>query len=145
MAEHDTDSIRSELHAAGLRATGARIAVLQVLRRAERPVSHGDVVAALGTDTWNRATLYRNLIDLEKATLVRRTQLGGTVWRFEAASQEHGVLSHPHFVCTSCRKVVCLPELEVAPRPAANCRRAIAQGAFEVHLLGVCDTCGGAS
>ena len=145
MASHDIADIRTDLHAAGLRATGARIAVLQILRRAERPVSHGDVVHALGTATWNRATLYRNLIDLEKAALVRRTQLGGTVWRFEDARQEHGVLSHPHFVCTSCRKVVCLPELEVAPRAVADCRHAIGQGHFEVHLLGVCDTCEGTS
>lgn len=145
MSESETQLYRAELHAAGLRATGARMAVLSMLRQARRPVSHGDVVRALGTGTWNRATLYRNLIDLEKAGLVRRTQLGGTEWRFEDTRREHGVRSHPHFVCNACSKVVCLPALDVAPQAVADCRRAIGRGRFEIQLRGVCDACAGPS
>lgn len=141
MSESDDGVLRAELRAAGLRATAARVAVLRALRTATGPLSHGEVVRALGTGTWNRATLYRNLIDLERAGLTRRTQLGEPVWRFEDAAREHGIRSHPHFLCTACSKMVCLPELEIAPRAAADCRRAIGQRRFEVQLRGVCDAC----
>ena len=141
MTTSGTEALRTELHAAGLRATGARVAVLRALRSSTGPLSHGEIVQILGTGTWNRATLYRNLIDLEKAGLARRTQLGEPVWRFEDASSDHGVRSHPHFVCTACSKVVCLPPLEVAPRAVADCRHAIGQSRFEIQLRGVCDAC----
>jgi len=133
--------LREDLRASGLRATPARVAVLGVLRAASGPLSHGEIVRILGTETWNRATLYRNLIDLERAGLARRTQLGEPVWRFEDTSGDHGVRSHPHFVCTTCSKVVCLPELEIAPRAATDCQRAIGQRRFEIQLRGVCDSC----
>ena len=141
MATSDISNLRTELRSAGLRATPARVAVLRLLRAATGPLSHGEIVQALGNDTWNRTTLYRNLIDLERAGLTRRTQLGEPVWRFEDALGDHGVRSHPHFVCTTCSKVVCLPELEIAPRAVADCRRAIRKRSFEIQLRGVCDAC----
>ena len=54
MTASDTDALRTELQAAGLRATGARVAVLRVLRSSTGPLSHGEIVQVLGTGTWNR-------------------------------------------------------------------------------------------
>ncbi len=135
------DHFRKTLHQANLRATGARLAVMDLLRTASKPLSHGEIAAYLHDRTWNRATLYRNLIDLEKAGLVRRTQLGGPVWRFEDATKEHGVRSHPHFLCTSCGKMVCLPGLALHPAGVTGCRKALTQGSFEIQLRGCCDAC----
>ncbi len=136
-----TSRLRQTLHEAKLRATGARMAVLELLRTASAPLSHGEIAEILQDGPWSRATLYRNLIDLERAGLVRRTQLGEPVWRFEDAAKEHGVRSHPHFLCSSCGKMICLPGLTLSPGGADGCRQAIEQGGFEIQLRGRCDDC----
>jgi Fur family ferric uptake transcriptional regulator len=51
------------------------------------------------------------------------------------------VRSHPHFVCTSCGKVVCLPDLHISLSQAPECSRAIQKQRFEVQLRGLCDDC----
>jgi len=83
------DELRSAVRAKGLRATPSRLAVLQLLRASETPMSHGDVADRLATEAWDRATIYRNLTDLAETGLVRRTDVGDHVWRFEAVSDDH--------------------------------------------------------
>jgi len=139
----NSEKLRGDIRAAGLRATASRIAVLGLLRTTEAPLSHAEVVHSLETGPWDRATLYRNLIDLERVGLARRTQLGEPVWRFEDAGAEHGSWTHPHFVCTACGDVVCLPDLQMAVREAPGCGTALRRRSFEVQLRGVCDACGG--
>jgi Fur family ferric uptake transcriptional regulator len=102
-------------------------------------MSHGDVADRLASQAWDRATIYRNLTDLAEAGLVRRTDVGDHVWRFEALRQEHDS-SHPHFVCTECGVVECLPEIELAVR-RAKAPRAVKQRQVEVHVRGLCDAC----
>src|SRR5688572_31535064 len=81
-------ALREELHAAGLRATGPRLAVLRSLYAATGPVSHGDVAASLAGEGWDRATVYRNLMDLTEAGLLKRTDHGDHTWRFERRGKE---------------------------------------------------------
>lgn len=133
----------AELRAAGLKATAARLAVLRLLREAPTPPSHGEIAQALEASPFSRVTLYRNLIDLERAGLIRRTQLGEPVWRFEDASRKHGVRSHPHFLCSSCGKMVCLPQVDVVVEAVAGLEHALGRGRFEVQLRGQCDACDG--
>ncbi len=137
----NNEILRNTLHAANLRATGSRLAVMGLLRTASTPLSHSEIAEFLNESPWNRATLYRNLIDLEKAGLVRRTQLGEPVWRFEDAAKEHGVRSHPHFLCSACGKMVCLPGLTLHPDEVDGCRDALKNGNFEIQLRGCCDAC----
>ena len=131
-----SEKLRTELRARGLRATMSRVAVLEVLHAADQPISHAEVVerlAGLGVDP---ATLYRNLIDLVDAKLARRADVGDHVWRFALQRDGHDVTTHPHFVCTGCGTMQCLPALEVIGLP-----RAVKQRAFEVHVRGLCDAC----
>jgi Fur family ferric uptake transcriptional regulator len=139
------DQLRSAVRAKGLRATPSRLAVLELLRASDAPMSHGDVADRLATQAWDRATIYRNLIDLAEAGLVRRTDVGDHVWRFEAVTGDHEASAHPHFVCTECGAVECLPEIELAVRASRSSRskapRAVKQRQVEVHVRGLCDAC----
>jgi Fur family ferric uptake transcriptional regulator len=65
----DDHALRASIRGAGLRATGARVAVLRALASASGPVSHADVCAAIGSSDFDRATVYRNLVDLTRANL----------------------------------------------------------------------------
>ncbi|KIG18443.1 Zinc uptake regulation protein ZUR [Enhygromyxa salina] len=135
--------IVAELHEAGMRATPARIAVLDAVRQASAPLTHGELTRQLDGNGWDAATIYRNLVAITDANLIVRTDHGDRRWRFEdrarsASKTEH---QHPHFLCTDCGSVSCLPEVEVRLPRAQGLPRSAAEGAFDVQLRGVCDSC----
>ena len=138
----DERTIHEELREAGLRATHARVAVLALLRAADHALTHQQVVDSLEGERWDRATLYRNLITLVEAGFARRTDLGDHVWRFEAFDEEGlSTHEHPHFLCTECGEVECIPNLEIAVPRGSRVPRAIKDHSFEVQLKGLCDNC----
>lgn len=139
----DAESCRRALKEVGLRATPARVAVLQLIREESRPLSHADVCEALVENQWNRTTLWRNLCDLETAGLVQRKALGDRLFRFEHAdsSSTHDAHAHPHFICISCGDVSCLPEEMFQWDEPRHVPRSVRQGHAEVEVRGVCDDC----
>lgn len=135
------DALRATIRAAGLRVTPGRIAVLKLLQERGRPMSHAEVASELEGDSWDRATVYRNLIDLVRAELVRRTDVGDHTWRFERREEQHGKEDHPHFVCSDCGSVECLPEIELSVKTRSQVPRALRKRRVEVQLKGLCDDC----
>lgn len=133
-----TSSLKDEIRGVGLRVTASRMAVLRLVRGAERPITHAEVAQALAEETWDRATLYRNLMDLSEAGLLRRVSLGA-VWHFEAIGDQP---AHPHFVCTECGGVSCTPAIEIPTQGARRSPKAMRKGEVEVQFHGVCDACG---
>ena len=138
----DRESFVAMIRGAGLRVTSSRIAVLSALRDAATPLSHADVAAQLEHLGVDRTTVYRNLIDLAEAGVLRRSDVGHT-WRFELAARDdhHDAGQHPHFVCTDCGKVACLPAGTVAVRPQRGVPGALRRGNLEIQLRGQCDGC----
>ncbi|MBC7171521.1 MAG: transcriptional repressor [Polyangiaceae bacterium] len=136
-------AFRDRLRGSGLRATSARVAVYKVLSEAETPLSHAEVCALIGDEGFDRATIYRNLVDLGEAGLLKRTDVGDHVWRFELTGDEgiHSSEVHPHFVCTDCGGVACLPEGSVVVRAVRGAPRSLG-APVEVHVRGICDACG---
>lgn len=131
--------LRADLRAAGLRSTGPRVAVLGALAQVGIPKSHGDIAESLSHLGYDRATIYRNLMDLTQAGMVSRTDLGDHVWRFEIKSGPGHTQEHPHLVCTDCGDVSCLPEVEVKIVAKPGAKRPV--GDVEVQLRGLCSDC----
>ena len=147
MADVDP-SIRDALRQAGMRATPARIAVLDVVRKADALLSHSEIVALLDGQGWDPATIFRNLTALVEAGFIRRTDVGDHVWRFEALTEEEDdpgqalTHEHAHFLCTGCGEVSCMPELQLQlPRGGALPQSVRAQE-VRIQLQGLCDECG---
>jgi Fur family ferric uptake transcriptional regulator len=127
---------------AGLRVTQPRLAVMQVLEKQRGPLSHADLISALDGQGFDRVTLYRNLNDLADAGIIARTEVGDHVWRFElrkAAEAHSGV--HPHFTCTDCGSVSCLPGDAVQIIRTGRVPKSVREQTVEVSLRGVCDRC----
>lgn len=143
---HDDEALRTELRAAGLRATPARVAVLGVLRDGGAPMTHGEVADRLDGRGWDRATIFRNLVALVDAGFVRRTDVGDHVWRFESLAEDgHGhrtAHEHAHFLCTGCGEVTCMPELELKLPRGGQLPQSVRSRSVEVQLRGLCDECG---
>src|SRR5260221_3887180 len=97
-SRHSLDELRTAVRGKGMRATPSRLAVLELLRSSDTPMSHGDVADRLASQAWDRATIYRNLTDLAEAGLVRRTDVGDHVWRFRAVSGQHAAAAPTHFL-----------------------------------------------
>jgi Fur family ferric uptake transcriptional regulator len=136
------DAHAATIREAGLRVTQPRLAVLQVLEKQRGPLSHADLITALDGQGFDRVTLYRNLNDLADAGIIARTELGDHVWRFELrkrAEAHSGV--HPHFTCTDCGSVSCLPGDVVQISRSGRVPKAVREHSVEVSLRGVCDRC----
>jgi Fur family transcriptional regulator, ferric uptake regulator len=143
MKSPSVEALRADLRRAGLRATRPRLAVLAQLARARAPLTHGEVAEQLAEAGWDRATVYRNLMDLTETGLARRSDIGDHVWRFELVSEDpaHSDGEHPHFICGECGAVACLPEEVVSLKPGRGAPRALRRKGLAVQLRGVCDEC----
>ena len=81
----------------------------------------------------------KNLADMTEAGLLRKTDLGDHLYRYEPASASTVDHGHPHFLCTACGDVACLPDLGLAL--PAGVPRSMALGAVEIQFKGTCDAC----
>jgi Fur family transcriptional regulator, ferric uptake regulator len=134
--------LRAEIRQRGMRSTGPRVAVLAHLSEASAPLSHTEIHEALVDHGYDRATIYRNLMDLAEAGLLLRSDLGDHVWRFERVKVHAGHSpGHPHFVCTDCGGVLCLPALTVRVVAASGAPKALGTKQVEVQVKGLCDDC----
>jgi Fur family ferric uptake transcriptional regulator len=123
------------MRARGLRVTASRLAVLDLVETSEEPLTHHEVCDKLVDTPWNRSTLYRNLVDMTDVGILVKTEIGG-VMRFQRAGHENACAEHPHFVCTDCGNVSCLPKSSVTLHAGAT-----NGGAVEVQLRGRCGGC----
>jgi Fur family ferric uptake transcriptional regulator len=134
------DDLRELLASRGIRVTEQRMVILRELARLRVPTSHPELTERIAGEGLDRATIYRNLLSLTEAGLLVKTQLGDSVWRFElpqSSSPQQGAHgAHPHFVCSDCGTVACLPSSSVALRGLAA-RNQVA----DVQLRGRCVDC----
>lgn len=139
------EALRAQIREAGLRVTAPRVSVLQRLEGASSPLSHAEIADALGPSGWDRATIYRNLMDLTEAGMLRRSDMGDHVWRFERVQEDratgHTPAAHPHFVCDTCGDVSCLPGEAVEVHASRDTPRSLKGGAVEIQVKGRCDRC----
>lgn len=139
MIELSHDEAREQIQAAGLRATAPRVAVLRLLSRSVKPLSHSEVVEAIGTDNWDQATLYRNLVKLVETNLARVASKVDGMARYEARGEDGGPHLHPHFSCRTCGEVECLPEARLTGPVHRRWNRSLADS--ELQLIGECPNC----
>ena len=136
------ESAREALRGAGLRSTTSRVALLQHLASASKPLSHADVADTLVPSGYDKSTLYRCLVELADAGLLSRLDAGDHSWRFELRRGEepHGS-EHPHFVCTDCGEVSCLPDVEVKITSPRQSKGPKLGEVSEIFLKGRCAAC----
>lgn len=124
---------------AGLRATAPRVAVLRLLTEIEKPMSHSEVLGVLGSDVWDQATIYRNLLKLAEVGLARVVSRVDGVSRYVARGDDTSPHLHPHFSCRTCGIVECLPKAKLAGRLDPQWVESLNQA--ELQLVGECPTC----
>ena len=140
--ESEDGLLQARLRAAGLRSTAPRVSVLRHLVAAKTPVSHAELCAELKRHRLDRATIYRNLIDLADVGIVSRVDLGDHVWRFELKAKDGGHAdAHPHFVCTDCGTVSCLTDVDVRIIRGKRAPKALGTKNVAIQITAKCDAC----
>jgi Fe2+ or Zn2+ uptake regulation protein len=132
------------LRSQGQRFTPLRRAVVEIVRSAAQPLAIHDILASSGRRL-AQSSVYRNLVVLEQAGVVRRLVAAGGSARYEMAEEftEH----HHHLICTSCGSVEDLPApagLERTVKKATATlasRRGFRVRAHRVDMLGLCSRC----
>lgn len=135
------DSALMLLKEHGLRQTASRVAVLQQLAAAVRPLSLGELLEELQGEGGDQATVFRTLIrfrDLGIARVVSQAdRIDHYVLELGAEQEEH---HHPHFECEDCGNVSCLPAgAQVSVRAPGKWSASV--NAANIHLRGACPDC----
>lgn len=131
------------LRSAGLRYTGSRRAVVDVLAGSDRPLTIPEILQRDGSLAQSSA--YRNLNELIAAGVVHRIVAGDEYSHFELA--EDLTSHHHHLVCTRCGRVedVMLEDRIEASLSRSLDRVAEGQGFVVEHhrldVLGRCPAC----
>jgi len=134
------ESAREILAKYGLRVTAPRLAVVRILARAERPLSHSEVLQTLGEVDWDPATVYRNLVKLKKAGAASVVSRANGIDRYVLSTREADEHQHPHFECDDCGQLTCLPTSVTSPEGLAAAWASAVQQAT-VQLRGQCPDC----
>lgn len=138
-ARHADEAMRG----AGLRAGGARQAVVDLLARQDCCLTAQEIRDALAAEpgaTPGMASVYRALETLTDLHLVHKVDLGGAVARYEPAHPDGD--HHHHAVCHECGAVVPIEDadMERAIHHMAD-RLAFRVDAHDITLHGRCATC----
>jgi len=130
------------LRRCGLKATRTRLAVLSVLHGAGQPQSTEAIHrAAVRLGPIDLVTVYRTLESFHQAGLVERVRAGVRTWRYHL-SLEPDHPSHPHFYCSGCGKLKCLPR-EVIRFDLERLKESFPAQVdhLQISLEGVCPDC----
>lgn len=139
--KHEYCDASETLRKAGLAKTAQRMAVLESIIRADRPLSANEILENVSREIRiNRVTVYRILSSFRTNKIVREIGIDHGVSHYEMACVHNPV--HPHFCCRCCGKIICLPPLTLSQawdwlsQPSDFLVERI-----DVQLIGLCANC----
>ncbi len=130
---------RDMLHEKQQRATPARLAILELLERAKRPLSVHGIIRGLGRDSMDYTTVYRTVTLLKNIGLIRQIDFHHNHAHFELAL----LGDHHHVVCKKCHTIVDVPHCNVRRME----KEALEESGFDaitehtLEFFGVCRAC----
>ncbi|HPC03562.1 MAG TPA: transcriptional repressor [Syntrophales bacterium] len=132
---------REVLERKKLARTAPRIAILEKLIRSGRALTVSDLVSE-GMEM-DRVTIYRTLNTLRDKGIVREIPTSSGTNYYEMACRHNPL--HPHFYCTSCRSMTCLPPLAGGEMKAwLTLPEGLLARELTVSISGLCGRCDGA-
>jgi Fe2+ or Zn2+ uptake regulation protein len=105
--------LEQKLRGRASKITGQRVAILEVMRLHQHPLTIKEIAAELPGRRCDLATIYRSMHLLVRMRMVARFDFGDGTARFELIGDDAHA-HHHHLVCTGCGAVVeigeCFPE-----------------------------------
>ncbi len=131
------------LHKSGLRSTGPRLGVLQIIADREAAISQPALEKIMG-DKVDRVTLYRILKTFEEKGILHKVMdLNGTanyaICSSNCSEHQHHD-EHFHFNCANCSNVYCLNDLHL---PSVKLPEGFKAESISLVITGICKNCTG--
>jgi Fe2+ or Zn2+ uptake regulation protein len=129
------------LQKAGLSKTSQRLAVLDILLKATRPLSVNTIRQSLETKSHiDRVTIYRIISLFRQHGIIREITSTGGANYFEIAISENPL--HPHFNCRNCGTFTCLAPLTFTQAPELILSKDnYSVDHIEINISGLCAYC----
>ena len=129
------------LRESGYKATPSRLSLLQILAKADAPISIPDIIKE-SQERLTQATLYRALDSLTEVGIVRRIDVGHAHahYELEVCEKHH----HHHLICKMCGKIEDVELCEVRDISTATLKHSKEFSTIQGHSLeffGVCKKC----
>jgi Fe2+ or Zn2+ uptake regulation protein len=128
------------LRESGHKATPSRLSLLQILAKADHPLSIPDILRQAG-GRLNQATVYRALESLVEVSIVRRIDMQHTHAHYELAA---GAKHHHHLICKHCGKVEDVDTCDVEDIERSVLKKSKSFASIQNHSLeffGLCKKC----
>lgn len=136
--------IRKILKDKGLRATPARMAVIDMLSKTRLPIDARVICKKFSRirklKKINEATVYRTLASLEEGGVIKRIDLRKDSAHFELSAGRH----HHHIVCVRCSEIEDFENVEVEKALGRVAGRSVKFKSVHEHsleLFGLCKAC----
>lgn len=126
------------LHAAGLRQTASRIAIVKAMLESSTPLTQEQIAEGIGPAAPNKTTIYRTLMYLIEKNIVHTAYLEDRSRHFELAHHCSKHQCHPHFTCTHCDATFCLTE--ITP-PLLELPEGFSMQRQQIRIEGLCPSC----
>lgn len=123
----------------GIKKTAGRLALLNVLLKAGKPLSHKKICEKLAALPYDQASIYRSLKTFLSSGIVHRIEGDKHTWLFAFCSCNEKNHCHPHFFCRSCGKCECLTDYRIPEIDDINESYYIEEKRF--YLSGICKNC----
>jgi len=98
-------SIEELIKDKNIKLTTARVALLEILKKADKPLSYEDIKNDISMD---KATFYRNIAKFEEEGILNAFESNDKKRYFELKLNPHA-----HFVCVSCNKIKCIKDIDI--------------------------------
>lgn len=122
-----------------LKQTAGRLAILKVLLKAGKPLSHKDICAVLGDLYYDPVSVYRSLDSFIEAGFVHKVEDDNRTWLFALCTCEESSHCHPHFFCRSCGKCECLKTCNIPAISELQQDYIVEEQRY--YIKGVCGNC----
>ncbi len=129
---------RNRIHAAGMRITKPRVAIIESLLRHTGPISIERIHQEMGVKVCDLVTVYRCLAAFENLDMVRRSYQHNGTCLYEATI---GSARHYHIVCKACGQTERIDYFSVEGMEGVLKERGYAQVSHIVEFFGVCPAC----
>jgi len=125
----------------GLKRTGARIQVLEILSNRNSATSQPYLENVVGKEI-DRVTLYRILKAFEEKGIIHKVIDNQGTANYAicsgACSAHHHEDGHVHFNCSTCLRVYCLDEVKI---PTLKMPKGFEIGQVNLIVSGICQDC----
>jgi len=135
---HEDSDLLDQLRKTGLKVTESRKKILQVLNDKYGPLTPDEIYQSVRPADLDRVTIYRCLAAFEEVNLVRRSDFGDGIARYELQLGAH---HHHHVICRKCKSIRHLDDCFLHKIEEQILSTGFSQLTHNLEFFGICPNC----